>query len=401
MALERGPSWVTTDGHQKVLNEIRSLCQNPDTVTELVASTAPAEEEESGILAPTTVRVSDEDLEQVYDFMLQNERSYRVSELCQQALESFPGSRTYPGVLASLTTRMREDGRFQWVGFERFRVTGTIPPEAELLPEGLAFDEGEYLGEEGAEVDKALDPRDWKHGLEEQLQHYLVQEVGDDVTAPQANAAASLVTSPPLHHYVAGTRYLRSSDRGFFPLEPELVQVTLVAGDGSRFDAWVNNRLGLVFGLKDWYEATLPWVGGQFTIERGGQPDEFRLAYDGGVEPLMDIPMERLQQLLQLRGEAAAENLPLSEVVLRLLKAHPDGIDFVTLFAEANVVRRIRRAQLANALSGQRYFQQLQGQAGLWHYDEKRAQKSKKKGGPKRPMREYYDESEDDDLLEE
>lgn len=401
VALERGPSWVTADGHQQVLNEIRSLCRNPDTATELVASTVPTEEEEIGILAPTTVRVSDEDLEQVYDFMVQSERSYRVSELCQQALESFPGSRTYPGVVASLTTRMREDGRFQWVGFERFRVAGTIPPEVEILPEGLAFDEADYLGEEGAEVDKVLDPRDWKHGLEEQIQHYLVQDVGDDSTAPQANPAASLVTSPPLHHYVAGTRYLRNSDRGFFPLEPEVVQVTLTAADGSRFDAWVNNRLGLVFGLKDWYEATLPWVGGQFTIERGGQADEFRLLYDGGVEPLMDIPMERLQQLLQLRGEAATEGLPLAEILLRILKAHPEGIHFVTLFAEVNVVRRVRRAQLASALSGQRYFQQMQGQAGVWHYDEKRAQKSKKKGGPKRPMREYYDEDEDEDLLEE
>ncbi|MCC2672149.1 MAG: hypothetical protein K0Q72_4621, partial [Armatimonadetes bacterium] len=155
VVLERGPSWVTEDGHQRVLDAIRSLCQNPDTATELVASAVPAEEEEIGILAPTTVRVSEDDLDQVYEFMTQSERSYRVSELCQQALESFPGSRTYPGVLASLTTRMREDNRFQWVGAERYRVAGTTPPEVELLPEGLAFDEADYLGEEEAEVDKA------------------------------------------------------------------------------------------------------------------------------------------------------------------------------------------------------------------------------------------------------
>jgi hypothetical protein len=77
-------------------------------------------------------------------------------------------------------------------------------------------------------------------------------------------------------------------------------------------------------------------------------------------------------------------------------------VHFVTLFTEVNVVRRIRRAQLASILSGQRYFQQVQGQPGFWHYDEKRAQKSKKKGGPKRPMREYYDDDEGgDEFLEE
>lgn len=401
VVLERGPVWVTAESHQQVLEEIRTLSANPETATDLVAATVPAEDEDTGILAPTTVRVSDEDLEQVYDFMAQNERSYRVSELCQQALESFPGSRTYPGVVASLTSRMREDERFQWVGFERFRLQGTVPPEVELLPEGLAFDEGEYLGEEGAEVDKVLDPREWKHGLEEQVQHYLVQDVGDDSTAPQANPAARLEVSPPLHHYVAGTRYLRNSDRGFFPVEPELVQVTLSAPDGSRFEAWVNNRLGLLYGLKEWYDANLPWVGGKFTIEHGSQQDEYVLNYSGEVEPLMDISTERLQQLLPLRGEAASEMLPLTEIVLRLLRAYPDGVHFVTLFTEVNVVRRVRRAQLASILSGQRYFQQVQGQPGLWHYDEKRAQKSKKKGGPKRPMREYYDEDEGDEFLEE
>ncbi|MGV3721257.1 MAG: hypothetical protein ACO1SX_10155, partial [Actinomycetota bacterium] len=119
LALERGPSWVTDEEEQRVLATIQSICANPDSASELVAASVPSEEEDTGILAPTTVRVSDDDLQQVYEYMQQNERTFRVSELCQQALEAFPGSRTYPGVLASLTTRMTEDRRFQWLGFER------------------------------------------------------------------------------------------------------------------------------------------------------------------------------------------------------------------------------------------------------------------------------------------
>ena len=38
-------------------------------------------------------------------------------------------------------------------------------------------------------------------------------------------------------------------------------------------------------------------------------------------------------------------------------------------------------------------------QPGIWTYDEKRAAKSKKKG-PKRPMREMYDEDEDEAIEE-
>lgn len=392
--VERGPAWVTSAGHQEILKEILGLIRRPDEATELVAASAPTEEAEmGGILAPTTVRVSDEDLEQVLDLMEREARSYSVTELCQQALEAFPGSRTYSAVHDSLRTRMREDSRFLWVGFERFRVPGTIPPEVEALPPGMEFDEADYLGEEGAEVDKVVDPRDWKFSLDEQIQHYLVQDLGDDASMPPSAPPTRLASSPPLHHYVAGTRYLRNADRGFFPAEPDLVQVALTLPDGSRFDVWVNNRLKLVFGLKEFYDANLPWVGGSFTIERGEAEGEYRLAYSGDVEPLMDIPLDRLQQLLQLRAEAATEGLPLTEVVMRILKAQTEEIHFVTLFTQVNVVRRTRRAQLASILSGQRFFQQNAQVNGMWHYDEKRAAKAgKKKGTPKR--REVYNEDD-------
>jgi hypothetical protein len=397
LVLERGPAWVTAEDHRRVIETLRTLTAEPEAASELVAAALPAvEEEDLGILGPTTVRVSDEDLDQVYHLMAQEERTYRVADLCQQALEAFPGSRTYQAVYDSLLARMREDRRFQWLGFERFRLSGTVPREVEMLPEGLSFDVREYLDEEGNEIDKILDPGEWKFNLDEQVKHYLVQDVGDDETLPPSSTPTRLDSSPPLHHYVAGTRYLRHADRGFFPADVDITQATLLSPDGSRFEVWVNNRLGLIFGLKEWYDANLPWVGGRFAIERGDQPDEYRLAHtQGDVEPLMDIPMERLQELLQLRAEAASENLPLTELVLRILKAHPDGLHFVTLFTEVNVVRRSRRVQVASILSAQRFFTQSPQQPGIWHYDEKRAAKTRKKG-PKRPIRDYGDEDEDE-----
>lgn len=400
LILERGPAWVTADSHRQVMEDVRTLARNPETVGEALAAAKPSEEEEGapGILAPTTVRVSDDDLDQVHHLMDQEPRTYRVSELCQQALEAFPGSRTYQGIHDSLKTRMMDDPRFLWVGYERFRLAGTVPAEVQALPEGLAFDTREYLDEEENEVDRYIDPRDWKGNLEEQVQHYLVQDVADDSSPLAANPPKELISSPPLHHYVVGTRFLRNSDRGFFATTPALVHATLLPGDGSRFDVWVNNNLGLVFGLKEWFEANLPWVGGQFRIVPTDQPDEFRLQYSGETEPLMDIPLERLQELLQLRAAAATEGTPLQTIVERILKAHPEGVHFVRLFTEINVVRRVRREQVASALSSQRAFQQVVQQPGYWVYDEKRAAKAAKKKGPKRPMRDYDD---DDDLIEE
>lgn len=396
LRMGRGPVWITAADHARILDAIRSLAGKPDEVAGLVAAVTPHEEEELGLLTATTARVSDDDLDQVYDFVSAEPRTYRLSELCQQVLEAFPGSRTYSDIFASLRARMQEDRRFTWVGTERFRRSGTIPEEVQALPEGLAFDEGEYLGEEGVEVDRLVDPREWKGNLIDQVDHYLVQELGDDATSAPAVPPARLESSPPLHHYVAGTRYLRNADRGFFPGEPDLLQISLLVPDGGRFDVWVNHRLSLILGLKEWYDANLPWVGGKYVLEPTALPDEFQLSYADEAEPLMEIPMERLQELLILRGEAANEGLPLTEVVLRILKAHASGVEFVTLFAEVNIVRRVRRVQVASVLSSQRYFAQ-NGSTGLWTYDEKRAAKAtKKKGGPRRPTREVYNEEDEE-----
>ena len=85
----------------------------------------------------------------------------------------------------------------------------------------------------------------------------------------------------------------------------------------------------------------------------------------------------------------------MTEILSRLLKGHDEGVHFVTLFAEVNIVRRTRRAVLASILSSQRFFGQSPSQPGIWSFDEKRAAKSKKKTGPKR-VREMYDEDDED-----
>lgn len=392
MVLEKGPAWVTRASHDAVIQEIRRLARDPEAASEQLAASVP---EDEGAGAAQSVRVSDDDLDQVYAYMSDSVRTYRVAELCQQALEAFPGSRTYRAVHDSLLSRMKEDARFLWVGWERFRTQGSVPEDVLTLPEGLAFPPDQaYLDEEGEATDKAVDPRDWKFQLAQQIQHYDVQDVGDDGTAP-GNPPEVLVCSPPLHHYVAGTRYLRHSDRGFFPEEPQLQQPTLITNEGQRLEIWVNNGLGLIFGLKDWYENSgLPWVGGRFTIEKTEQPDEYRLNYTGETDEVMDIPLDQLQALLQLRAEAVSEMLSLTEITKRILQAAPEGLPFANLFARVNVVRRVRRAQMASILSSQRFFQQSPQTPGIWAYDEKRAQKAKKKSGPKRPMR-GYDEDED------
>ena len=161
---------------------------------------------------------------------------------------------------------------------------------------------------------------------------------------------------------------------------------------------WLNNRLGIVFGLKEWYDAHLPWTGGVFTVEKTEQPDEYRLVYSSETEPAFDIPMERLQALLQLHAAAASEELTLTAMLTRLLKGQTAGIPFAQLFAEVNVVRRSPREIVASVLSGHRGFQQKPELPGVWFFDERRAEKATRKTGRPKRIREIDDE---DDLEDE
>jgi hypothetical protein len=250
------------------------------------------------------------------------------------------------------------------------------------------------VDEESGFTDEVISLDRWRPGLEEQILHPLVQDLGDDVSVTPAATPEAIRVTPPLHHYLAGTFYLRNEQRGLLPAAPELVEVSVLLQDGSRQDVWLNNRLGLVYGLKEWYDANLPWTGGAFSLEAGGTPDEFRLLYSGDREPLTEIPTERLQELLLLRGQAETEEMTLGEVLVNLLRKHPHGVSFVTLFTEVNIVRRATRALVASVLSSHRGFQ-MRDAEGTWFYDERRAEKSKKS---KRPKRFHEIEEEEEEL---
>ena len=389
LALLPGPRWRTPQHTQRLIAAVQQLAAEPELAAELLATVLPAEEE-----AAPAVTVSEEDLNQVYAAMERElDRSFRISELCQNVLEAFPGSRSYAAIRDSLEQRMRSDPRFVWVGAERFRLDGTLPSEIQVLPDGLAFDDRVYTGPSGEEVDKVAPRERWKYDLEEQVLHPLIQDVGDDDSTATSAPVTRFTASPLLHHYVAGTLYIPFASRGLLPREPDLVELTVHAPGDVRLELWLNNRLGLLYGLKEWYDANLPWLGGRFHLVATDQPDELRLEYSGEREPLLDLPMDRLQQLVMLRAEAEGEGLPLTEIVTRILRAQPEGVPFVTLFAEVNVVRRVRRAVLAGILSSQRYFTQPPNQRGYWHFDERRAEKATRRKGPRR-ARAYEEEEE-------
>ena len=53
---------------------------------------------------------------------------------------------------------------------------------------------------------------------------------------------------------MTGTLKYRKVDWGFFPEDEDLVRVTFVDDRGELYNGWVNNELGLVYGLAKWFE---------------------------------------------------------------------------------------------------------------------------------------------------
>src|SRR5207248_6956233 len=122
---------------EPLLQDPRNPAPNPESAALVPACRLPPEEE---TVVPPAISAGEADVDQVYEFMERDPfRSYRASELCQEVLETFPGSRSYQPIHDSLIAKMRSDARFVWVGNERFRIAGSVPDEVQGLPEGLAL----------------------------------------------------------------------------------------------------------------------------------------------------------------------------------------------------------------------------------------------------------------------
>src|SRR5262249_42124921 len=88
-----GPAVAAAKQHQQLLETLRTLARTPESAASMLAAAVPPEEE--AVVAPA-ISAADADVDQVYEFMERDPfRSYRASELCQEVLETFPGSRSY------------------------------------------------------------------------------------------------------------------------------------------------------------------------------------------------------------------------------------------------------------------------------------------------------------------
>lgn len=332
---------------------------------------APEAEEEAAEVVPVTI--TDADRDEIVEYVKKHGGAVRASEIIESIIEISPGERGYEAALESLHEALKDEDRITRVGEDVWVPAGSLPdfineiPSVLIIPPHTPYEtpEGEVFDQELE--DEGLDPL-----LKQEIYNPLVQDVGDE--DPDKTSYQPLDTYQrcvlKYHHKEAGTMPLIQFNPGFFGSEPEIIQITLVS-EGVRREAWVNNKTRLVYGLRDWFAADIPVSGAAFEIHRTERSGEYRFVYDGRTDAQLFVPHSRLMDLVKLKEEAESGDMPLFEIITRILEHYRKGIGFVPLFTEVNLVRRCTRRLVASILSSYHCFH-TRGKTGEWQYDAKK-----------------------------
>jgi len=329
--------------------------------------------------------VSDEDLSEVHDFLVEHGRPQKLSDLIEAVFEYSPSSPRFQQVFDGLMAALQLDPRLQMVGQQTWSLPALIPQEVLQVPESLLPEVLDPTLLPDPETDAELEDEGLDNALALWVHDPRYEDFGGEheveLAAEMTTGETSLdETRIPLlyNHRRMGTLKLRQADMSFFPTETPLACVT-VDGEGfGPFQIWINNDELLIHGLADWYEARRIPVGAVLTFTRGHEPDDYILKSDGTVDELIALSDERVGELLDLREQAEQGNWSVYEIICRVLTGRPGGAHFLTVWAEVNVVRRTPKRVVASDLSSYHCFSLITN-TERWKFDERKAEQGRKK----------------------
>jgi hypothetical protein len=331
-----------------------------------VSDNAEAEAQE----AAQPLVVGAEERDRLVQRIAESDETVFATRLLEDQFDITPDYRTYQEDLQTLITALASDERIVWVGSDRFRPQGTIPPYVFSVPGLLEIPETNFIDAEGNLVDLMLEDEGFDGGLDREIVNPLAQDVLDEepVPRPDPNPPSNARAVIKFHHKQIGTLPLCQFSSGFFTPEPSILETEFVLPSGQKVQVWVNNETRLLYGLLDWFQSIPIDSGATFTLERQS-PDRFAINYNEETEPSMFISRNRINELLELQERAEAEDLPDFEVIRIIMEHYRKGIEYVTLLTEVNIVRRVTRRMIASILSEYHCFFQ---RGGSWVFDPKK-----------------------------
>ena len=366
--------WLLTEALEPVREEWKALsvreahADGDEPVVEIEAD-AP--------ILPLEITETDE--VDILKYFGNSEDAVTVSGLLQHVFEVKPGSRSYTEDLASLSAYLKSHSdNYLWVGAERFREPDTLPPYIGQVPESLSFPVlPRFETADGEILDQLLDDAAFEEGLADDILDARAQDCADQEPAdrtlwPEGVSAASpwLRLVLKAHHKEIGTFPLSQIPYGFFPTEPNIVEITVKDGAGNSFPVYIDYDVQLAYGLFDLYESVAAESGAVFHLEKTELPSVYKFVYNNETDSGVFVTPNRFVELAQFRAEVEGGSLISTyDIIRRILDHYRKGSSFLTLLTEVNLVRRTPRRLIASILSGYAAFHQ---RANRWTFDPKK-----------------------------
>ncbi len=339
-----------------------------DSMAEVTADTPPLE-------------VTEEDAEDIRRYFDGREEIVTAGDILANVLEVRPGSRTYAEDAQTLTSYLRaHPDDFLWVGTERFRAVGSLPSYIGQLPESLTFPAlPRFETDDGEILDQMLSDDAFDEDLQSDILDPVAQDVNDqepnDVTRwPEGLSAdsPSLQLVLKAHHKEIGTFPLAQVPFGFFPAEPNIVELTLRDAQGNAYPLYIDYDVQLAYGLFDVYADIAADSGAVFTLAKTDKPDEYLFTHENETDANVFVSPARMEELMAFRAEVEDSSVSTYDIIHRILEHYgKKGCSFLMLLTEVNLVRRTPRRLFASILSGYAAFHP---RSNRWTFDAKKEQ---------------------------
>jgi hypothetical protein len=360
------------------LGPVRARWQERGAIAAEMVFEEPAEPAAEIVMKP--LEVTQADIDAMENYFDGRDELATVGELLENVFEVSPLARNFASDKEILATYMRANSnKFLWVGTDRFRAPGTLPPYIGQLPESLTFPMlPRFETADGEILDQMLSDAAFDDFLREQILDPIAQDVNDQEHPSKSIWADNVSAASPwlrlvlkAHHKEIGTFPLAQVPPGFFPAEPNIVELTLRDSAGAAYPIYVDYNVQLVYGLFDVYANIATESGAVFHIEKNMEkPSEYKFTYGNETDSQVFINPNRYEELLEYRTQIEeGELLSTYDLVRHILDHYRKGCSFLTLLTELNVIRRTQRRLLASILSGYTAFHE---RANRWTFDPKK-----------------------------
>ena len=366
--------WLLADA----LEPLRALWQTQAAqAAELAPEETAVEAVSAGPAKP--LELTAEDLEEITGYFDGREEVVAVPNLLTNVLEIPASASTFAEdvqtVIGALRARPQE---FVWVGTDRFRATDTLPPYLGQVPDSLTFPVlPRFETADGEILDQLLSDEAFDEDLTDDISDPVAQDVNDQEPSDktrwaegQTADARSLRLVLKAHHKEIGTFPLAQIPQGFFPTEPNIVELTLRDAAGNAYPLYVDYDVQLVYGLFDVYGDIAAESGAVFHLEKTNDPAEYRFVHTNETDPGVFVSPARYEELAEFRAEVeGGQPMSTYDIIRRILDHYRKGTSFLTLLTEVNLVRRTPRRLVASILSG---YSAFHPRANRWTFDHKR-----------------------------